>query len=838
MDKDIVKKIQNLKSGGIIKNGNKNDSGGSIFKLLVMMMIMMFMMYIMYMIYKLKIKKLTMTPEDISRSNQLNNLTKSNAETMEELGLDASDFITECMYTPAIDGMCSDDFKLVESGAGKGCCEPKDVTDYDKFRKPFETIKMIVLQIGMQHAIDKVLAKAGLDLTSSYKSTKKKYIDLIKDQDRVFTSKVDDFKKMKFADKLDTLSKSSKKFVADMGKQIPTSKLKTAAGEVSQFIIRKGKADILKLSAKSSFKAGTRVSAKAAVKGAAQLAKRGLKKGVTTGVRTGAKMASKFAVKGAIVLASGPAMPAAAAVFIISTVIEETITTAINAVDISGYNLGFSYPIMMKIRNECIIQARNFFINDLRCPPDDYPPSMDILNPLMYPSEVIRDFNEDFEDIVGWREFVCGLFIEISTPSFEMWYVKEDPDYFWDKYMNEDKLIDADFEKIDNDFIRWFNLPETKLELEKFTWECLNAKIREEEQNDETANERMSMFEFYPNMSAGSVFRTAISLSKKGQVAHNDNVESAAFQLDFQNPAASTEDMQSVVIAALTDVTYISAGTSSNEKNGLSETVKINNVTQIPIKSGMGMYGMPMVAQLWAMCEQPQLGGAPSTMGNIWGGNTSLGKLEPRKYNVEFDKSTLLCKYTKSYCDRMGLDWKPETNSCALNPGQDLLEQFLPKEVVRGAKKYLAVEEAGIGDYCLVHTNCKGNAYNAGAGGVGTAIAAHPDPMIKLNPFLAYGGNWCKGLPGVCAKKIERREGGNLEGEDCVQNLDCKGWPFGSQPLLCDIQSGTCQKSKLTGELGADCYTQLDCKAHKDLFCDEAVNKCTSWGDKRCTHPG
>ena len=43
----------------------------------------------------------------------------------------------------------------------------------------------------------KRMHKSGNSNTRSVSGTKKKYIDLIKDQDRVFTNKVDDFKKMK-----------------------------------------------------------------------------------------------------------------------------------------------------------------------------------------------------------------------------------------------------------------------------------------------------------------------------------------------------------------------------------------------------------------------------------------------------------------------------------------------------------------------------------------------------------------------------------------------------------------------------------------------------------------
>ena len=68
----------------------------------------------------------------------------------------------------------------------------------------------------------------------------------------------------------------------------------------------------------------------------------------------------------------------------------------------------------------------------------------------------------------------------------------------------------------------------------------------------------------------------------------------------------------------------------------------------------------------------------------------ACGDYEGEYFGVTWNPNTNLCNYTRSYCDRMGLNYSHKTKDCELYPGQDEAELFLPTgtTITRNVMRY------------------------------------------------------------------------------------------------------------------------------------------------------
>ncbi|MDB4588367.1 hypothetical protein N9095_00145 [bacterium] len=66
------------------------------------------------------------------------------------------------------------------------------------------------------------------------------------------------------------------------------------------------------------------------------------------------------------------------------------------------------------------------------------------------------------------------------------------------------------------------------------------------------------------------------------------------------------------------------------------------------------------------------------------------GNYQGKDFGVTWNPNTNLCNYTRSYCDRMGLDYDSATKDCDLYPGQDEVEMFFPTgtTITRNVMRY------------------------------------------------------------------------------------------------------------------------------------------------------
>ena len=68
----------------------------------------------------------------------------------------------------------------------------------------------------------------------------------------------------------------------------------------------------------------------------------------------------------------------------------------------------------------------------------------------------------------------------------------------------------------------------------------------------------------------------------------------------------------------------------------------------------------------------------------------ACGDYQGKDFGVTWNPNTNLCNYTRSYCDRMGLDYDSATKDCDLYPGQDEVELFFPTgtTITRNVMRY------------------------------------------------------------------------------------------------------------------------------------------------------
>jgi hypothetical protein len=91
---------------------------------------------------------------------------------------------------------------------------------------------------------------------------------------------------------------------------------------------------------------------------------------------------------------------------------------------------------------------------------------------------------------------------------------------------------------------------------------------------------------------------------------------------------------------------------------------------------------------VFSLCEKPK------NINIVGGENLFSNGVDPYEFGVRFDTTSGMCKYTKEYCDRMGVDFKKkfksrgeEITECELSKVQEVVETTFGTTMTRNAKR-------------------------------------------------------------------------------------------------------------------------------------------------------
>lgn len=373
-----------------------------------------------------------------------------------------------------------------------------------------------------------------------------------------------------------------------------------------------------------------------------------------------ALFAARLTVKAGIMAGTGPLGVAMMAF--------EIISLTLDIVDVEGYGLHSANKTLEAMRN------RLEYTQEVYCKANGLKYPMIFSGAMAFEEDFSEAFTIVFSEFLGdvlvkafevneeaaTRVLVNGLTGEgeVSESDMEVMYVVYNELFTYSELPRQpDETVGQYNQRVRN------NAPKRELALQ-------NSKKRDKILYDAITDIMFdpTLIEYIPENSDGN--QSGISLSRKGAEKWNEaNRETYMKYFDlFGNGAEVPKDFTPPFYAVYTD-TYRVLNT---EKPGTQE--KPNMIeAKLPRKMCLAVMSGPMVA----FCEKKREGGF------------GKAKLNPLDYGVKLDHSTMLCNYTSSYCERVGLkhgNYKG-VGDCKNYKGQYEAELIFGTSITRGAIK-------------------------------------------------------------------------------------------------------------------------------------------------------
>ena len=541
----------------------------------------------------------------------------------------------------------------------------------------------------------------------------------------------------------------------------------------------------------------------------------------------------------------------------------------LNALDTNGYNLDVDYYTMTQMRNNQLYGYRKGILAN-GISDEHYPPMFNIFNEQLYKLQLVRGINDpDFEDdendpknVTNGELWYYLTNLYISTKSDEFYeFVKNIDTNFADRlqadlaggFYYEDEVDELGEPVLDDDGIpyqivvetgpfsqeeegletvyRTKFLDENPRERDQWIWDRLIYIINEDLTHPVSPTERIKRIALYSDLSGPLSCRCGISLSEVGCAHYNElNRDKVMKGYNYNDPNDPDNDqtLLEVLMVNVNNIAFCPTEKVDIVADMGGEPIEIKVVEERQL-AGKGCFGYPLT-MMWNACESFKDGGVPinfktQTAGenfmNVIGGKTSVGTLDPYKHGVRWDYAKMNCAYTKKYCvDKLGLEWRPLTKSCATLPGQGVFESFLPKAWVRDWNKlFNACPKPGDGTVetmqcCEFTGNCK-----EGSG-------------VKSCPHCRWGNAHIK--PG------DKDDGDEVkDGDGCRSSRRCRTKEEAEAAVKADqnLLGGTFQKCSMTGGAslkagmghGRGCHKWGDKEKGDKKWC--YIDKDRSYGD-------
>lgn len=200
-----------------------------------------------------------------------------------------------------------------------------------------------------------------------------------------------------------------------------------------------------------------------------------------------------------------------------------------------------------------------------------------------------------------------------------------------------------------------------------------------EDIKSQLTREDIEKIEYFPDMSSPN--RIGVTLSRKGAEWWNEShKEEWLIYHDTMNqsPPSLPPGYIPAPVAMYTKKFY----RINMEDPGKSEDPNI--IQDELIKPATLGFGLQSVVSL---CEKPK------NVNIVGGENLFSDGINPYELGVRFDYETGMCRYTKKYCDRMGLDFKTITSreeritDCEITQTQEVFETIFGTTMTRNAKR-------------------------------------------------------------------------------------------------------------------------------------------------------
>ena len=346
----------------------------------------------------------------------------------------------------------------------------------------------------------------------------------------------------------------------------------------------------------------------------------------------------------------------------------EVISMTLDIVDVEGYGLHSGNKTLEGIRNRLEYTQEVYCkANGLKYPmvfsgamgfEGDFAEAFTIVFSEFLPDVLVKAF--DVNEEAATRVFINGLTGdgEVSDDDMNVMYMVYNDLFIYSELPRQPDETVEQYEQRVRD-----NAPKRELALQ-------NSKRRDEIIYDALSDIMFdpTLIEYIPENSDGN--QSGISLSEKGAMKWNEaNRDTYLKYFDlFGNEADVPDDFSPPFYATYTD-TYRVLNTNNP---GTQE--KPNMLTaKLPRKMCLAVMSGPMVA----FCEKKREGGF------------GKAKINPLDYDVKLDDSTMLCNYTPSYCERMGLQYGnyKGVGDCKNYEGQYIAELLFGTSITRGAIK-------------------------------------------------------------------------------------------------------------------------------------------------------
>lgn len=491
---------------------------------------------------------------------------------------------------------------------------------------------------------------------------------------------------------------------------------------------RRMKARAAKWAANASAKAGASTAGKVGAKVSAKFAqKMATKMTLSLCVKLttkGSLALAKFAAKMAFAAASGP--------LAIALLIFEILTLVVDVLDLGGYNNFTPNEMLNKIRNAQEVALRK----EATAQGMKYP-----LN--LSPAYV---FKQEFAE--ASRKVTRPLLAEAGA--------KLVGDFF---DANEDKcalmteelvvLCQGDESKVTESLIEdllskhGLDYEPTEDEINAFIAERLPPEKRDAECFKELKRllgpSQRDMIELIPWRSTKE--EIGITLSHKGAIWWNDRHRRAwydYFDLFFPRNDADQFDGESAV--AIYSDTYRVRNAADPGDDANPNVIE----RKLPGKMTFVLY-MPMVV---SFCEEPRNIGI---MGSSAAANDGV---RPKDFGVRFDETRGMCKMTRRYCTRFGLEYDSNANfgagECKSNVGMEVAEAIFGTTLVRGISSLIKTIDAGMGREARCQSGTKFRFFGVRGGPQGCYEETPCDASRNEYPVDSIdGGYTCKYDRGV-----------------------------------------------------------------------------------------